>query len=79
MHKDNQTDEVTEMIRQSVIDSKSKKQKEKHCIKDFSGEIFELTAEMLVQEHYFNKEEKTELAGVAECILRKYEKILSVK
>jgi hypothetical protein len=79
MRKDNQTDEITNMVRQSVVDSKCKKQKEKHCLKDFSGEIFELTADMLVEEHYFNKEEKSELAGVAECILRKYEKILSVK
>ncbi len=79
MRKDNQTDEITKIVRQSVVDSKCKKQKEKHCLKDFSGEIFELTTDMLVEEHYFNKEEKSELAGVAECILRKYEKILSVK
>ena len=79
MRKDNQTDEITKIVRQSVVDSKCKKQKEKHCLKDFSGEIFELTTDMLVEEHYFNREEKSELAGVAECILRKYEKILSVK
>jgi hypothetical protein len=79
MRKDNQTDEITKIVRQSVVDSKCKKQKEKHCLKDFSGEIFELTTDMLVEEHYFNKEEKSELAGVAECILRKYEKILSIK
>ncbi|MBR5154726.1 MAG: hypothetical protein IKW58_03275 [Alphaproteobacteria bacterium] len=79
MLKRNTPDETTEMIRQSVLETKVKKQKDKYCVRDFSGDIFELTTDMLVKEHYFNKEENSDLAGVAECILRKYEKLLSVK
>ena len=71
--KDN-IDEATEEIRQSVLEAKSGK----HCIKDFSGDIFELTAEMLVGEYKYYHEQKKELAGVAECILRKYSKLLSL-
>ena len=33
---------------------------------------------MLVSENSFNPEEKSELAGVAECILHKYAKLLSI-
>lgn len=71
--KDN-IDEGTEEIRQSVLEAKSGK----HCIRDFSGDIFELTAEMLVGEYKYSYEQKKELAGIAECILRKYSKLLSL-
>ncbi len=80
MHtQDDETDEMAITLSQSVIDTKVLKQKKKHCIRDFSGSIFELTEDMLIQEHCFNKEEETDLAGTAECILRKYEKLLSIK
>lgn len=67
-------DETTELLRQSIIAEKGKK----HCIKDFSGEIFELTADMLVKDRRFDKENAKELSGIAECILQKYEKLLSL-
>lgn len=67
-------DETIELVRQSIITTKSGK----HCLKDFSGEVFELTANMLVKDRCFNKEEAGELSGVAECILRKYDKMLSL-
>ena len=67
-------DDATETLRQSIIKAKSNK----HCVRDFSGEVFELTSDMLVSENSFNQEEKSELAGVAECILHKYAKLLSV-
>lgn len=79
MQTNDEIDDMTELLRQSVIDTKVLKQKEKHCIRDFSGAIFELTESMMVKEHCFNKKEETDLAGVAECILRKYEKLLSIK
>ncbi len=79
MRSKNTPDETTDMIRQSILETSAKKQKDKYCVRDFSGDVFELTTDMLVKEHYFNKEETTDLAGVAECILRKYEKLLSVK
>ncbi|MBQ8751180.1 MAG: hypothetical protein IJZ30_06060 [Alphaproteobacteria bacterium] len=79
MQTQDEISEVTETIRQSIIDTKVLKQKKKHCIRDFSGSVFELTEDMLVQEHCFNKEEETDLAGTAECILRKYEKLLTAK
>lgn len=72
-------DEMTKTIRQSIIETKAQKNKDKYCIRDFSGEVFELTPDMLVKEHYFNPLEKESLSAVAECILRKYEKILSIK
>jgi hypothetical protein len=71
---DTEIDETIELVRQSIITSKSGK----HCLKDFSGEVFELTADMLVKEHSFNKEEAKELSGVAECILHKYAKLLAL-
>lgn len=71
---DDNIDEATEEIRQSVIKAKSNK----YCIKDFSGDVFELTAEMLVGEYKYYHEQKKELAGIAECILRKYSKLLSL-
>lgn len=71
---DTEIDETIELVRQSIITTKSKK----HCLKDFSGEVFELTSSMLLKERSFNKEETKELSGVAECILRKYEKLLSL-
>ena len=79
MLKQNKEENITEKIRQSVIETKAKKNKDKYCIKDFSGEVFELTAEMLVKERYFDNETKNQLDGIAECILRKYEKILATK
>ena len=74
MKKETSTDSETEVLRQSIIKNKSNK----HCLKDFSGEIFNLTPEMLVSGHRFDAKSAKELSGVAECILRKYEKILSV-
>ena len=71
--KDN-IDEAIEEIRQSIIDVKSGK----HCLKDFGGDVFELTADMLVGEYKYYREQKKELAGIAECILRKYSKLLSL-
>lgn len=79
MFKQRKQEDITDQIRQSIIDTKAKKNKDKYCLKDFSGEVFELTSDMLVKERYFDKEEKSELEGIAECILRKYEKILSIK
>lgn len=67
-------DDATATLRQSVIEAKSNR----HCLRDFSGEVFELTPDMLVSKNSFNPEEKSELAGVAECILHKYAKLLSI-
>lgn len=74
MSKADQIDEATQNIRQSIIDVKSRK----HCVRDFSGDVFELTPEMLVEERRFRQETAGELAGVAENILQKYAKLLSV-
>ena len=71
---DTEIDETIELVRQSIITTKSKR----HCLKDFSGEIFELTPNMLIKERNINSEETKELSGVAECILRKYEKLLAL-
>ena len=67
-------DDATATLRQSVIEAKSNTL----YFRDFSGEVFELTPDMLVSENSFNPEEKSELAGVAECILHKYAKLLSI-
>jgi len=67
-------DETIELVRQSIITNKSKK----HCVKDFSGDVFELTADMLVKDRSFDKAEGKKLSETAECILQKYAKILSV-
>ncbi len=64
----------TEAIRQSIVDTKSNKA----CVRDYSGDIFELTADMLANEHEFNQNQASELAGIAECILQKYSKLLSL-
>lgn len=72
MSEQKNIDEITETVRQSVIDTKSKK----HCVRDFTGEVFELTSDMRIQGYSFDKDETSELAGVAECILRKYAKLL---
>lgn len=74
MSEQKNMDNVTEIVRQSVIDTKSKK----HCVRDYTGEVFELTPAMRIQGHSFDKNETSELAGVAECILRKYAKLLCV-
>lgn len=74
MSEQKNIDEITEVVRQSVIETKSKK----HCVRDFTGEVFELTPEMRIQGRSFDKEETSELAGVAECILRKYAKLLCI-
>lgn len=68
-------DETTETVRQSIIANKSNK----HCIRDYSGSIFELTADMMVHGRTFDKEKARELSGIAEGILRKYAKLLSVR
>jgi len=67
-------DETTELLRQSIILERGSK----HCIKDFSGEVFELTEEMLVKDRLFDEKEAKEYSGVAECILKKYDKLLSL-
>ena len=69
-----QIDETTELLRQSIISSKA----EKNYIRDYTGEIFELTEAMLVQDRLFDKKKEKDLAGIAECILQRYAKILSV-
>lgn len=66
-------DETTEEVRQSIIATKGKK----NFTKDFDGEVFELTAAMLVKKQD-KPQEISETAGVAECILQKYAKVLSV-
>lgn len=75
MQKEKDIDQVTEELRQSVIKSKSAK----HCIRDFSGDIFELTADMLVKDRIFDITQAKELTGIAECILQKYAKLLTIK
>lgn len=67
-------DEATELLRQSIISNKA----ERNCIRDYTGEIFELTEAMLVQDRLFDKNKEKDLAGIAECILQRYAKILSV-
>ena len=67
-------DETTETVRQSIITAKGKK----HCLKDFSGDVFELTSEMLVAKGGLDKKQIKELSKTAECILQKYAKLLSV-
>lgn len=74
MKQDQCAEEATEIVRQSIIDAKSGK----GCLRDYSGEIFELTKDMLANEHEFDKSQASELAGVAECILQKYSKLLSL-
>ena len=78
MFKFNKEDELAKTIRQTSFEAKAKKQKEKYCIRDYSGDVYELTSEMLVKDRYFDPKEKEELSAVAECILRKYEKLLSI-
>lgn len=70
----NQIDETTETIRQSIIETKGKK----FCIKDFDGDVFELTSDMLVEGSFFDLTQARELSGIAECILQKYAKMLSM-
>jgi len=67
-------EDVTAAVRQSIIEQKA----QKSYVRDYSGEVFELTSDMLVNEYKFNKEEASDLAGVAECILQKYAKLLSL-
>lgn len=74
MVKSNKIDELTENVRQSIIETKAKKS----YVRDYSGEVFELTSDMLINEYKFNQREASELAGVAECILQKYSKLLSL-
>ena len=73
MVKSEEIDETTEAVRQSIIQTKGKK----NSIKDFDGDVFELTTDMFVGEYRFDQEQKKELAGVAECILRKYSKLFN--
>lgn len=69
-----EVDKTTEEIRQSIIKNKGSK----NCIRDFSGDIFELTADMLVKDRIFDVAQAKELSGIAECILQKYAKLLSI-
>lgn len=75
MNKETEIDQVTEEIRQSIIKNKGNK----HCIRDFSGDVFELTADMLVKDRIFDITQAKELSGIAECILQKYAKLLAAK
>lgn len=75
MKSNSLSEETTEIVRQSIINAKSGK----NCLRDYSGEIFELTKDMLANEHEFNKNQASELAGIAECILQKYAKLLSLQ
>lgn len=74
MTQANKIDDVTDMVRQSIVETKA----QKSYIRDYTGEVFELTSDMLVNEYKFNQNEASELAGVAECILQKYSKLLSL-
>lgn len=74
MAKTDEFEDVTATVRQSIIARKA----QKSYVRDYSGDVFELTSDMLVNEYKFNKEESGELAGVAECILQKYSKLLSL-
>lgn len=78
MSKQDTIDETTKLLRESVIDTKAFKQKKKYCIRDFSGDVFELTPEMLVRNNASHTKDTPKIDGVAECILRKYEKLLSI-
>lgn len=64
-----------EDIHQSIVKAKSNKT----CLRDYSGDVFELTSDMLANEYAFNQNQASELAGIAECILQKYSKLLSLK
>lgn len=67
-------DETTELLRRSIVVERGNK----HCIKDFSGEVFELTEDMLVKDRLFDEKQAKEYSGIAECILKKYDKLLSL-
>lgn len=71
---DNEIDEATRLLRQTIIEEHNNK----YCLKDFSGEVFELTEDMLVKDRLFDKKSAKEYSGTAECILQKYAKLLSV-
>lgn len=75
MTKTDNFSEVTNNIRQSIVEAKAKKR----YVRDYTGEVFELTSDMLVNEYKFNQNEASELAGIAECILQKYAKLLSLQ
>ncbi len=51
--------------------------KKQNCIRDFGSEVFELTADMIIEERTFNAKEQSQHAGIAECILRKYDKVIA--
>lgn len=74
MTRSDKLEDMTEMVRRSIIEKKA----QKNYVRDYSGDVFELTSDMLVNEYKFNKSEVGELAGIAECILQKYAKLLSV-
>ncbi len=67
-------EEPTELIRQSIIANRGAR----HYTKDFSGDVFELTMDMLVPNRCSDKSKINKKSGVAEHILQKYEKLLSV-
>ncbi len=74
MKESDEFEDITAAVRQSIIEQKA----QKNYVRDFSGDVFELTSDMLVNEYKFNKAESSDLAGVAECILQKYAKLLSL-
>ncbi|MBR5599656.1 MAG: hypothetical protein IKW39_06420 [Alphaproteobacteria bacterium] len=79
MFNTNKEDDLAKIISQTSFDARAKKQREKYCVRDYSGDVFELTSDMLVKDHYFDPNDKDSLSATAECILRKYEKLLSIK
>ncbi len=74
MAKPDKLADITEAVRQSIIETKA----QKSYVRDYSGSVFELTSDMLVNDYKFNQSESSELAGIAECILQKYAKLLSL-
>lgn len=72
--KETDIDEATEAVRQSIIENKGRK----NFTKDFSGDVFELTSEMLIRKNTGDFEETSDHAKIAEGILQKYAKMLSV-
>jgi hypothetical protein len=74
MSDEDEIDKTTEILRLSALATRG----QKHCVRDYSGEVFELTEDMLVRTPQTDIDPKEEYAAVAECILRKYDKLLSL-
>ncbi len=72
--KNNTDDNITEFVRQSIVQNKGNKD----CIRDFSGDVFELTSDMRIKDYYFDQDNKPEINGIAESILHKYARLLCI-